>query len=203
MSLHEPNLNVIALDRTAVDDIAALLGRGMADNPVHLAVYRGDDQHRAHCHERITRTLLSASPSLEIEGVEQGGELVGVAAAAPPGRCQPRLVARARLLATAVRLGLPTAARLLEWSRAWAQHDPSEPHVHLGPVSVDRHLRGRGIGSLLLLRHVSRLDSVGAIGYLETDRPEALSFYGRFGYAVVGGREILGVQTWFMRRPAA
>ncbi|MFD5215361.1 GNAT family N-acetyltransferase [Microbacterium sp. NPDC058345] len=203
MSIHEPNLNVVRLDRTAANDVAALLGRGMADNPVHAAVYRGDERHRARCHARITRTLLATSAALDIEGVEQAGELIGVAAAAAPGRCQPGASARMRLLATASALGAPTLSRLLEWNGIWARHDPTEPHVHLGPVSVDRHLRGRGIGSLLLLRHVGRLDAVGAVGYLETDRPEAVDFYSRFGYAIVGEEDVLGVPTWFMRRPAA
>ncbi|MFE5670465.1 GNAT family N-acetyltransferase [Agromyces sp. NPDC056523] len=83
------------------------------------------------------------------------------------------------------------------------RHDPSEPHVHLGPVSVDRGLRRQGIGGLLLIRHVAHLDTVGAVGYLETDRPEAVDFYRRFGYAVVGEAKVLGVPCWFMRRPSA
>ncbi|WP_309128213.1 GNAT family N-acetyltransferase [Microbacterium sp.] len=201
MSIKEPNLNVITLDRTATHRAAVLLGRGMADNPVHVAVYRGGDEHRARCHARLTRTLLTTS-ALDIEGVEQAGELIGVAASAAPGRCQPYPPARLRLLATASTLGVPILSRLLEWNRTWARHDPTEPHVHLGPVSVDRHLRGRGIGSLLLLRHVARLDAIGAVGYLETDRPEAVGFYNRFDYAVIGEADVLGVPTWFMRRPA-
>ena len=38
------------------------------------------------------------------------------------------------------------------------------------------------------MRHASRLDATGAVGYLETDRQEAVGFYERFGYvyAAVG-----------------
>ena len=49
----------------------------------------------------------------------------------------------------------------------WAKHDPEEPHWHLGPVAVDAHL--------------------------ETDRPENVSFYERFGFEIVGEQEVLGV----------
>lgn len=74
--------------------------------------------------------------------------------------------------------------------------------MHLGPVAVDRHLRGRGIGTLMLTRHVNRLDAEGAEGYLETDRPGAVGFYERFGYAVTGEVDVVGTRCWFMRRPA-
>lgn len=201
MPADEPNLHVDTLDSAALPEAAALLGRGMADNPVHVGVYGRDDEYRARCHTRMTRTLLAAKP-LAIEGVRQGGALVGVAAVAPPGACRPSNRARLRLLGAAASLGPRPALRLLAWERAWGQHDPEEPHFHLGPVAVDRGLRGRGIGTLLLLRHAARLDAVGAVGYLETDRPEAIGFYQRFGYAVVGEVDVLGVPTWFLRRPS-
>ncbi|WP_309102796.1 GNAT family N-acetyltransferase [Microbacterium sp.] len=202
MPIHEPNLHIDTLDRTSIDETAALLGSGMADNPVHVGVYGGDDEHRERCHARMTRTLLTVKP-LTIEGVRQGGSLVGVAAVASPGACQPSPPARMRLMAAAASLGPRAALRLRAWERAWGRNDPAEPHFHLGPVAVERRLRARGIGTLLLARHASRLDAVGAVGYLETDRPEAIGFYQRFGYAVVGEADVLGVPTWFMRRPPA
>jgi ribosomal protein S18 acetylase RimI-like enzyme len=173
----------------------------MADNPIHVAVYGSDEAKRARRHESLMRVFLSSSSAVSIDGVEQGGSLVGVAAAVSSGHCQRGARTRLRLVSRAVTFGPRAAARLLIWNRAWAAHDISEPHVHLGPVSVDPHLRRRGIGSLLMLRHTSRLDSVGAVGYLETDRPEAVRFYRRYGYAVIGEEEVLGVPNWFMRRP--
>lgn len=202
MATAEPYLSVRALGRGDIDATAALLGRGMADNPVHRPVYGGDDALRQRRHAQLMRTRLTGAPALRIEGVEQGGELVGVAASSLPGLCQPSVTARMRLLGRAMTFGPATASRLLVWKRAWARHDPGEPHVHLGPVSVDRHLRGRGIGSLLMLRHAAALDAAGAVGFLETDRPEAVGFYERFGYVVVGQDHVLGVPCWFMRRPA-
>jgi ribosomal protein S18 acetylase RimI-like enzyme len=201
MSRREPYLHLRPLDHTDVDEVAALLGRGMADNPIHIAVYGSDEATRARRHELLMRVLLSSSPAMRIDGVEQGGSLVGVAAAVPPGHCQPKAATRLRLAATAATFGPRAAARLVRWNGAWAAQDIAEPHMHLGPVSVDRHLRGRGIGNLLMLRHTSSLDSVGVAGYLETDRPDAVGFYRRFGYAVLGEVEVLGVPTWFMRRP--
>ena len=197
-----PYVYVHTIGGADLDRAAELLGRGMADNPVHLAAYGDDEAVNARRHGLLMRALLRHSPSMRIEAVDRGDELAAVAASAPPGECQPASSARLRLLGRAATFGLGTAARLLAWKAAWGSHDPGVPHVHLGPVSVDRHLRGQGLGSLLMLRHVGRLDATGAIGYLETDRPEAVGFYRRFGYVVVGEAEVLGVPCWFMRRPA-
>ncbi|MBD5787419.1 GNAT family N-acetyltransferase [Cellulosimicrobium terreum] len=162
-----------------LDDVAALLGRGMADNPLHRVVYGSSEATAARSHARLMRVLL-ASPRLDVDVVERDGTPVGVAAAAGAGPL--------------------VAARLVAWTGQWARHDPVGPHVHLGPVSVDRHLRGRGIGGVLLARHTRRLDAAGVVGYVETDRPEAVGFYRRFGYTVVGESDVLGVRCWFMRR---
>ncbi|MGX1586084.1 GNAT family N-acetyltransferase [Microbacterium sp. NPDC055502] len=201
MRHREPYLHLRSLDRADVAEIAALLGRGMADNPLHVAVYGGDEARRTRRHESLMSVLLSGSPSMRVDGVEQGGSLIGVAAAVPPARCRPPAKTRLRLLSRALTFGPGAAARLLAWNRAWTARDISEPHVHLGPVSVDRHLRGRGIGTLLMLRHTSHLDSIGVPGYAETDRPEAVGFYRRHGYAVIGEADVLGVPNWFLRRP--
>lgn len=202
MTTDDSYLYVRTLGRDDIDAAAALLGRGMVDNPVHVPVYGADERRREKRHAQLMRTHFRTAPAVHIEGVERDGRLVGVAAAASPGRCQPDATARIRLLSRALTFGLRTTSRLLVWKRSWEEHDPDEPHVHLGPVSVDRHVRGQGIGSLLLLRHAGTLDSMGLAGYLETDRPEAVGFYRRFGYVVVGEREVLGVPCWFMRRPA-
>lgn len=202
MASSRPYLHVHTISGADLDRAAELLGRGMADNPVHLAAYGDDEALSARRHGLLMRTLLRHSPSMQIEGVDRGDELAAVAASAPPGACQPASTALLHLLGRAATFGPGTAARLLSWKTAWGRHDPSVPHVHLGPVSVDRHLRGQGLGSLLMLRHIGRLDATGAIGYLETDRPEAVGFYRRFGYVVVDEAEVLGVPCWFMRRPA-
>lgn len=192
-----------SFDADRLDAVARLLGRGMADNPVHAAVYGTDEARSAKAHARLVGALLRASPHLRLDTIERSGAILGVAASALPGRCRSSPAARLRLLGAALGLGPLTARRALTWNRAWAGRDPDEPHVHLGPVAVDRHLRGRGLGGELLGRHVRRLDDDGAVGYLETDRPSAVGFYRRFGYDVVGEGDVLGVRCWYLRRPPA
>jgi ribosomal protein S18 acetylase RimI-like enzyme len=89
----------------------------------------------------------------------------------------------------------------MRWIRALGARDPEEPHVHLGPLAVDAHLQGRGVGSRLLAEHCRRLDASAEVGYLETDKPENVAFYQRQGFQVVDQADVIGVTWWFMRRP--
>ncbi len=46
------------------------------------------------------------------------------------------------------------------------------------------------------------MDAAGEGAYLETDKPENVDFYERFGFKVVGEKEVIGVPDWYMARSA-
>jgi ribosomal protein S18 acetylase RimI-like enzyme len=200
---------VEAVDSIEVRDLRAdevgaavgVLARGMRDNPLHVAAYGEDPERRLRCHARLMAGLFRHFHAQQPIAALEDGALVGVAGVAPPGTCQPTASQRLRLLPTMLALGPRTAARVGSWTSAWAAHDPDEPHVHLGPLAVDAHLQGRGIGSLIMEEHCRRLDAAGDLDYLETDKPENVSFYERFGFEVVAEDDVIGVRNWFMRRP--
>ena len=97
-------------------------------------------------------------------------------------------------------LGARRLARVLAWQGVWREHDPEQPHSHFGPLAVDAHLQGRGIGSRLMGEYTRRLDAAGQLGYLETDKPENVVFYERHGFVVTGEAPVLGNPNWFMCR---
>lgn len=177
-----------------------VLARGMRDNPIHVAAYGPDPDRRERAHGKLMAALFRVFTSQEPLVAVRDGALVGVLGVAPVGTCQPTAMQRLRLTPTLVGLGPATARRIGEWLGAWAAQDLDEPHVHLGPVAVDRHLQGTGIGSRMMEEHTARLDRAGEVGYLETDKPENVSFYARFGFEVVAEQAVLGVPNWFMRR---
>ena len=49
-------------------------------------------------------------------------------------------------------------------------------------------------------RYCETLERTGACGYLETDRPENVSFYRRFGFEIIEEVPVLGVLNYFMWR---
>jgi hypothetical protein len=92
--------------------------------------------------------------------------------------------------------------RVSKWTREWGALDPHEPHSHLGPLAVDTKLRGRGIGSQILDEYCRRLDADRVAAYLETETEENVRLYMRFGFNVVGEKQVLGRPNWFMLRPS-
>jgi ribosomal protein S18 acetylase RimI-like enzyme len=130
------------------------------------------------------------------------GTILGVLGMAAPGRCQANGKQRMRLTFGLLPLGPRALSRSLRWVGTWGKRDPEVRHWHLGPVAVDAHLQGMGIGSKLLRVFCAQMDAAGEEAYLETDKPENVRFYQRFGFEVVGEEEVIGVPNWYMVRPA-
>jgi len=138
-----------------------------------------------------------------ILGAFRDGSLVGVCGVARPGLCQPTSLEKLSVIPSVV-FGNPlgTPMRLLKWAGEWARRDLAEPHWHLGPVAVDSHFQGHGIGGAMMADSCARMDGCGELSYLETDRFENVRFYERFGFTVTAESEILGLPNWFMSRPS-
>jgi len=185
-------------------EATAIIARGMRDNPLHVSALGRDTGTRA---ARLGRMFALALPMIFKKGILLGAfadeTLVGVAGMVPPGRCQPTLVENVKLLPRMIpALGLSAFMRAGRWLSTWAEHDLQEPHWHLGPVAVDAHLQGRGIGTALMGEYCERLDHLAAVGYLETDTAKNVAFYQKFGFEIVAEAAVLDTPNWFMRRPA-
>ena len=186
-----------------VPNAVAVLARGMRDNPIHVAAFGDDPDRRRRYLERLFTALFDVMTAQTPICAVDAGEIVGATGIAPPGGCRPSRGQRLRLTPTMLLFGPRTSARVGRWFGAWAGRDPDEPHSHLGPLAVDAHLQGRGIGSEIMREYARRLDAAGELAYLETDRPENVPFYERYGFEVVGEEGVLGVPNWFMRREPA
>jgi len=187
------------------DEIPAAVGvlaRGMRDNPLHVAAFGPDPDRRERRIERVFTAVFRVFKAQTPLCALDGEAIVGVAGIAPAGTCQPTPRQGIGLLPVVIAMGPGTALRVGGWLKAWADRDPEEPHSHLGPVAVDAHLQGRGIGSQILAEYCRRLDESATVGYLETEKRENVRLYERFGFEVVGEAPVIGVPNWFMRRPA-
>ena len=161
-------LDIRKLRAREFEDAARLLGRAMCDNPINIRAFgmRNTD-HRCHA---LARFFIPVLHGLYRRGFILGGfrrdGIVAVCGVARPGRCRPPLAEKLRVL-PAVLFGNQIGAtlRVFRWIGEWARRDPSEPHWHLGPVAVDSHLQGHGIG-----------DDCAALSYLETDKSENVRF---------------------------
>jgi ribosomal protein S18 acetylase RimI-like enzyme len=178
-----------------------MIARGMRDNPVHVAVFGADAEQRERALERMFRVVLPLIHAKgELVGAFRGAELVGALGMVVPGRCAITPAETLAVLPAVAPGGPGLLRRLGEWRLAWARHDPRTPHWHLGPVAVDAHLHGQGIGSALMAGFVARMDAAAADAYLETDKAINVAFYRRNGFVTVGEGGALGVPCWYMSR---
>jgi len=200
------DLEIGAVDAAEMEEAVGVIVRGMRDNPNIVAAFGPDPAVR---HRRLLR-LFGTMAAAEVPGRDrdmlaargQDGSILGVCGMMPPGRCQPGIARQLRLAPSLLALGPGSAGRTMKWLGSWSKHDPGERHWHLGPVAVDTHLQGRGIGSKLMLAFCAKMDAAREVAYLETDKQINVRFYERFGFEVVGEEEVLGVRNWFMTRRA-
>jgi len=181
-----------------------IVARGMRDNPLHIAALGSDANQRVN---RLTGMFSVALPLVLSKGILLGafdGEtLVGIAGMLAPGRCQPTAMEKLTLAPRIIPgVGFDAAVKVRSWLDQWAKYDLRQPHWHLGPVSVDAHLQGTGIGTRLMNEYCSRVDATHAAGYLETDKASNVNFYEKFGFETVASAAVLETPNWFMTRAA-
>ncbi len=130
---------------------------------------------------------------------KDGTQLVGYVHWVDSSECQVAGFDKVRLFPTMLAgLGPRSALKVLFWLSTWERHDPRASHVHLGPIGVTPGAQGQGIGSRLMTRYCEALATAGEPGYLETDRPENVVFYRRFGFETTEEIRVLGVRNYLM-----
>lgn len=189
---------------TEFPEAAHLLARGMYGNPLNVQAF-GRDSERRLC--ALTRFFVPVLRGLYRRGLIVGAfsedRLVGVCGMAPPGFCKSSPTEKLAVIPSLL-FANPhrTLLQILRWVGEWERRDPAVPHWHLGPVAVDPDVQGRGIGSRLLAAFCGRMDKCHGLSYLETDKPENVRFYEKFGFTVVAQARVLEVPNWFMSRPS-
>ena len=194
---------VTELDRHEMTFAAGVLARGMRDNPIHIAAFGNDPLRRMRALEHIFASLLPLMKHPPLSA-RRGEHIVGVTGMSPPGTCQPPPFDQLRLLPAMLRSGPGALPRVFRWLRAWADRDLKDRHWHLGPLAVEGGLQGMGIGSQIMEGFCARMDEGREVAYLETDKPENVRFYEKFGFQTKEEADVLATPNWFMRRePAA
>jgi GNAT superfamily N-acetyltransferase len=151
--------------------------------------------------------LASLGPTAQLTGARHAdGRLLGVAAVVPPGGHPLPVANQLREGAGAVRAMILRPRGLVQASRyltAIERAHPREPLWYLFLLVVDPLLQRSGLGSRLQQEMLDTADSDGLDCYLETQKPENVPYYRRFGYEVE--KELCpvpgGPPLWTMRRP--
>ena len=167
-----------------------------------VAVLGADpDRCYRHLHRFFTRLYRLAANQrplvARLDGriVASTNDLVG-------GACRARPIDKLRSVPALALTGPRAAIRAARWFDDWEHRDPDRPHAHFGPFGVEPELQGRGIGSIFLREYTRRLDEAGEASYLETEKPQNVALYQRFGFEVIEEAEVLATPNWFMWREA-
>jgi GNAT superfamily N-acetyltransferase len=91
--------------------------------------------------------------------------------------------------------------QVVRWFSRWCRLDPEEPHLHLGPLGVAPEAQRQGVGTALMDRYICHVRQEQSAAYLETDRPENVQFYKKFGFIVQREEELIGTRVWYLWRP--
>ncbi|MFQ6121696.1 MAG: GNAT family N-acetyltransferase [Dehalococcoidales bacterium] len=177
-------------------EASVLLSRAFATNPIQLTVFQG----RRRAIETSFRTMLGRFPG-QVLLAKESGQTIGVMRMVEWPRCQVSPLQILTVLPSVLNALRGTLPRVLRFNSIWAKHDPKQPHWHFGPIGVLPERQGQGIGSQLLEHFCKHVDQLGEAAYLETDKPENVRLYERFGFSVSGETPVFGVPTWFMWRP--
>jgi ribosomal protein S18 acetylase RimI-like enzyme len=194
-------VSIWPLQESDLPEAVEVSARAYATNPLGMAVYREHPDKKVY-QEGSYKQLYGHMPG-QVFIAKKDEQVVGVMRMVEWPHCQMSLS-----LTQTMRILLPAmltrnrglVLRRLTAMRVWSKHHPEEPHWHLGPIAVVPEMQGRGIGTQLLEHFCEHVDQAGQAAYLETDRPENVPLYERFGFSITEEAPVLSVRNWFMWR---
>jgi ribosomal protein S18 acetylase RimI-like enzyme len=193
-----------AVDGSEIEEALDVAARGLGDNPLTVAAFGEDPDQRRRSFRRFVcgaAKALGWGPNMLVARGPDG-QIVGVCNALPPGECPASPSRQLRMLSPLLSSGPHAAERTMCWLGLWTRRDSKGRHWHVGPLAVDAHLQGMGVGSLLMQVFCARMYAACEDAYLETDEETNVLFYERFGFEVVGEEQVLSVTNRFLlRRP--
>ena len=185
--------NISLMELSDMQESAKVLSIAMLNNPLHIAVFKGNGEKQRLEIERMFIELFSNLPNITFLAKERD-KIVGVM----------------RMKSC---VGRKTEDEIKEqedendinyrknfWLREWSIRDPVEQHWHLGPIGVLPSHRRLGLGSRLMACFCKEVDKCFARAYLETDLDENVLFYKKFGFEVTSKSSIFNVENKYMVR---
>lgn len=185
-----------------------MLGRAFKRTPLFRAVFAElDEDARARKLARMFRAMAATCASRGLPEVVLDGDRVAAAALTyAPGQYPLDALGWLRNGLGAALLGPRYTVRLARVDAYLQKHHIEGAHHYLYVLGVDPPLQGRGLGGVLLRRLSARADAASMPSYLETDDPNNVPLYQRFGYQVLSAESparLPSVTMWRMLRAPA
>lgn len=193
MTAHPFKISLMELND--VHESAKVLSIAMQNNPLHIAVLKGNGESQRVIIEKMFIDLFKKLPGTTFIAKEDK-KIVG--AMRMKSCCGSEFEENNKKQKEENTID----CRIAFWLREWALRDPVEQHWHLGPIGVLPTHRGLGVGTALMNRFCKEVDGCHAAAYLETDLDENVLFYKKFGFKIVSRSHIFEVESRYMARAA-
>ncbi len=180
------------------ETVVQFMAEAFVTNPIHVAAFGGEKlkQNRLFFEIGLTHMFTSTSFVARLDG-----KLCGYMHFGAWPNCLPKtdeIEAAGDSIFKPLGKSVP---RVVQWFSTWSNYDPPEPHLHLAPIGVAPEVQGKGVGTAMMNYYCETIDREGVGGYLETDRPENVNFYRKFGFEVQREESLIGTPIWYMWRP--
>ena len=195
--------DISPLDPTRLSEAITATSRAFWPDPMFGFFARTAlDEHRMLPHF-ITAVMNDAMSHGEVDSVVINGRVVGTASWLRPGDAPRSWMRETRISLRCARALVRGRNRMkgIRLLDEMAKGHPTEPHWYLALLGVEPVFQGAGIGTALLEKRLAECDRTGVPAYLETQKPENVPYYGRFGFVVSRTIELDGCPTlWTMWR---
>jgi ribosomal protein S18 acetylase RimI-like enzyme len=134
----------------------------------------------------VTAVMGDALRHGHVDAIVRNGRVVATASWLAPGNA-PRPWQQELRVSIGSARGLITSRNRIKGIKlldAMAKKHPKDSHWYLGLLGVDPAFQGKGLGGTLLTHRLEECDASHMPAYLETQKPENLPFYERFGFKV-------------------
>lgn len=190
-----------------LDDAAMVAARAFHDDPFfeYLDPHAVTRARGLALFWRATIAAAARNSILTAARRPDDGRIIGLSVVVPPGKWPLPVVDQARQLGGALRALVPRPPALVKGARYLLSMEaahPKEEMWYLMLLCVDPSAQRSGIGARLQESMLRGADDDGIDCYLETQKPDNVPYYGRFGYELV--RELSPVKAgpplFLMRR---
>jgi len=175
------------LDATGVTAAAALSARAYTNDPFFAYIFtnpRRRERSVALTHQSVFE--LRAPRRCVVHARDENGAVIGVAVWLRPGGFPLPPLSQLRQIPLGLQ-ALRGHRQTFRRGKSFQQHivklHPRTPHWYLWSLTVAPEWQHRGVGTALVRDGLHRADSEQVGVHLETQNPDNLHFYERFGFA--------------------
>lgn len=195
-------ITVRPMTRDDIGSVAAATARAFEDDPL-FSWLLPDDATRVAKSTVLYEAMFK--PMLKVDFVEMSttADCSGLAMWAGPEKWDPPTPVMLGALPRMIRaIGFGGISKLMAAMNAIKKVHPKEPHWYLAGLATDPPAQRTGVGTALVAPVLERCDRERLGAYLETQKPENVPYYERFGFRVTKEIDLPkdGPHLWLMWR---